>query len=179
MALTKQQKEQILEELVQKFKDSKSVIFTEYRGLDVKKISELRNQLREKNIEYKIAKKTLIQLASKEIGIKELPDNVLEGPVAIAFSYEDQLIVASLLDKFAKKNKEIKLLGGILDGKVIDADTVNQLALIPSKEELIAKLLGSMNAPISGFVGVSNNVVSGFVRILNGLKEKKESAGDI
>lgn len=177
MALTKQQKTEILDEITQKFKDSKSVIFTEYRGLDVKKISELRTQLRAKNIEYKIAKKTLIQLAAKEMGIKELPADVISGPVAVAFSYEDQIVVASLLSGFAKKNKEIKLLGGILDGKVIDAKVVEQLASIPSREELLAKLLGSMNAPISGFVGVSSNVVSGFVRALNAIKEKKETTG--
>lgn len=176
MPLTKQQKNEILDELKQKFKDAKSVIFTEYRGLDVKSISELRNQMRESKVEYKIAKKTLIRLAAKEIGIDEIPDETMNGPVAVAFSYEDQVVVASLLAKFAKEHKEqVKLIGGILDGKVIDASVVNELASIPSKEELYAKLLGSMNSPISGFVGVSSGVVSGFVRALNAVREKKEA----
>lgn len=179
MALTKGQKNQILDELTQKFKDAKSVIFTEYRGLDVKSISELRNQMRNSGVEYKIAKKTLIKLAAKEIGINELPDDVMEGPVAVAFSYEDQIIVASLLAKFAKTHKdEVRLIGGILDGKVIGADTVQELASIPSKEELYAKLLGSMMSPLSGFVGVSNGVVSGFVRAMNAIREKKEAQGE-
>ena len=178
MALTKQEKNKILEELTQKFKDAKSVIFTEYRGLDVKSISELRNQMRDSSIEYKIAKKTLIKLAAKEIGIDELPEDVVNGPVAVAFSYEDQVVVASLLAKFAKEHKEVKLIGGILDGKVIDASVVKELASIPSKEELYAKLLGSMMFPLSGFVGVSNGVVSGFVRAMNAIREKKEAEGE-
>lgn len=176
MPLTKQQKNEILDELKQKFKDAKSVIFTEYRGLDVKSISELRNQMRDSNIEYKIAKKTLIRLAAKEVCKDELPDEVVNGPVAVAFSYEDQVVVASLLAKFAKEHEEqVKLIGGILDGEVIDAGTVKELAAIPPKEELYAKLLGSMNSPISGFVGVSNGVVSGFVRAMNAVREKKEN----
>ncbi len=178
MALTKEQKNQILEELSQKFKDAKSVIFTEYRGLDVQAISELRNQMRDSGIEYKIAKKTLIKLAAKENGIDELPEDVMAGPVAVAFSYEDQVVVASLLAKFAKDHEQVKMLGGILDGKVIDAGVVKELASIPSKEELYAKLLGSMNSPISGFVGVSNGVVSGFVRAMNAIREKKEAEGE-
>jgi len=175
MPLTKQEKNKILEELVQKFKDAKSVIFTEYRGLDVASISELRNSMRDSGVEYKIAKKTLIKLAAKENGIDELPEDVVAGPVAVAFSYEDQVVVASLLAKFAKDHEQVKLIGGILDGKVIDASVVKELASIPSKEELYAKLLGSMNSPISGFVGVSSGVVSGFVRALNAVKEKKEA----
>lgn len=175
MALTRQQKTEILDELIQKFKDAKSVIFTEYRGLDVKSISDLRNQMRSSGIEYKIAKKTLIKLAAKEIGVEELPDDVMEGPVAVAFSYQDQVIVASLLAKFAKDHEQIRLIGGILDGKVIDAKVVKDLAAIPSKEELYAKLLGSMLSPISGFVGVSNGVVSAFVRVMNAVREKKEA----
>lgn len=178
MALTKSEKNQILEELVQKFKDAKSIIFTEYRGLDVKSISELRNQMRDRKIEYKIAKKTLIRLAAKEIGVNEIPDEVVAGPVAVAFSYEDQVIVASLLSKFAKTHEQVKLVGGILDGKVIDADVVNELALIPPKEVLYAKLLGSMNSPITGFVGVSNGVVSAFVRAMNAIREKKEAEAE-
>lgn len=178
MALTKQQKNDQLDALVQKFKEAKSVIFTEYRGLSVKDISKLRNKLRTENVEYKVAKKTLMRLAAKENGIENLPDDVMAGPVGVAFSYEDQVIVARLLSEFAKEHKQVKLLGGIFEGKVINADTAQEIASIPSKEVLYAKLLGSMNSPISGFVGVSMNVVSGFVRTLNAVKEQKEAAGE-
>ena len=177
MALTKEQKTQILEELVHKFKDSKSVIFTEYRGLNVKDISELRNKLREEEVEYKIAKKTLINLAAKNAGINQIPEEMVEGPIALAFSYKDQIIVTRLLSDFAKEHEQVKLLGGVMDGAIIGADMVKELASIPSKEVLYAKLLGSMNSPISGFVGISSGVVSGFVRALSAVKDKKEAEG--
>jgi large subunit ribosomal protein L10 len=170
MAITKDQKNEILNELVDKFGRSKSVVFVDYRGLDVASVSELRGELREKGAECKIAKKTLIKLAAKENKIDNLSSEIMNGPVAATFSYEDELSGLKVLFNFSKKNDNLKLLGGVIDGKVVGTDEINELAKLPSKDELLARLIGSMNAPISGMVGVMNNLVSGFVRVLDAYK---------
>lgn len=171
MAITKDQKTQILQDLVDKFGRSKTVVFSDYRGLDVASISTLRNQLREKGAETKVAKKTLIKLAAKESNIGDLGDDVMEGPVSVTFSYEDELSGLKVLFKFSKENENLKLLGGIIDGKVVSAEEIITLAKLPSHEELIAKFIGSMNAPVSGFVGTLSNLLSGMVRVLNAYKD--------
>lgn len=171
MAITKEQKKEILADLVDKFGRSKAVVFSDYRGLDVASVSDLRNRLREKGAEAKVAKKTLIKLAAEENNIEGLSDDMLEGPVSATFSYEDELSGLQVLFKFSKENDNLKLLGGIVDGKPVDADTIKQLAQLPSKEELIAKLMGSINAPVSNAVGLLGNLIGSFVRVMNAYKD--------
>ncbi len=171
MAITREKKKEILQDLIDKFTKSKTVVFSDYRGLDVSSISDLRNQLRAGGSECKVAKKTLMRLAAKETDIGELGDDIMEGPVSATFSYEDELAGLQILFKFSKGNENLKLLGGIIDGKVVGKDEIIQLAKLPSKEELYAKLIGSMNAPVSGAVGVLSNILSGFVRVLNAYKD--------
>ena len=171
MAITKEQKTQILQELVDKFGRSKAVIFSDYRGLDVSSISDLRNRLREKGAECKVAKKTLIRLAAKESNLEGLGDEVMEGPVSVTFSYEDEMAGLKALFKFSKENENLKLLGGIINGKVVSAEEIIQLAKLPSHEELMAKFIGSINAPVSGFVGILSNLTSSLVRALSAYKD--------
>ncbi|MBU1017405.1 50S ribosomal protein L10 [Patescibacteria group bacterium] len=171
MAITKQQKTEILQELVDKFGRSKSVVFSDYRGLDVASVSDLRNKLREKDAETKVAKKTLIKLAAKESGVDDLGDDMLTGPVSATFSYEDEMTGLKVLFNFSKTNENLKLLGGVINGKVVGAEEIIQLAKLPGREELLAKLMGSMSAPVSGFVGILGNLLGGFVRVLNAYKE--------
>ena len=178
MAITKEQKAQILQDLVDKFGRSKAVVFSDYRGLDVSSISNLRDRLREKGAETKVAKKTLIRLAAKESNIGELGDEVMEGPVSVTFSYEDEMAGLKALFKFSKENKNLKLLGGIINGKVASAEEIIQLAKLPSHEELIAKFIGSINAPVSGFVGILNNVLGGFVRVLQAYKDSLPASAE-
>ena len=176
MAVTRQKKEEALRELIDRFTRSKTVVFADYRGLDVKSISGLRKQLREKESELKVGKKTLMRLAAKEIGVDEIGSEEMEGSVAAIFSYEDELSGLRILFKFSKENEKRKLLGGIIDGKVVDPNVVQQYAKLPSREELLAKFLGSLNAPLTGFVGVLSNVIGGFVRVVNAYKESFPSA---
>lgn len=171
MAITREQKKEILQELIEKFTKSKSVVFSEYRGLTVSGISDLRKQLRAKGAECKVAKKTLMRLAAREINIDELADEIMEGPVAAIFSYEDELAGLKILFKFSGSNENLKLLGGIIEGKIVGKDEIIKLAKLPGREELLAKLLGSMNAPVSGFVGILGNILGGFVRVLNAYKD--------
>jgi len=170
MAVTREQKKEILAGLVDQFARTKSVIFADYRGLTVSGISELRKRLREKDAECKVAKKTLMRLAAKKNNLPDLADSIMEGPVAATFSYTDELSGLQVLFKFSKENENLRLLGGIIDGKSVDVEEIKKLAKLPSKNELYAKLLGSMNAPVSGFVGVLGNLLGGFVRVVNAYK---------
>ena len=172
MAVTRQKKEEVLKELVDKFGRSKSVVFADYRGLDVSSISDLRSQLRKQDAEMKVAKKTLIALAAKD-SVGDLDASVMEGPVVATFSYEDELTGIQILYKFSKKNENLKLLGGIVDGKVVGPEVIQKYAKLPSKEELLAKLVGSMASPLSGFVGIGNSLVAGIVRVLSAYKDTK------
>jgi large subunit ribosomal protein L10 len=172
MAVTKQKKSEILKDLVEKFGKSKSIIFADYRGLSVANLSDLRRKLRKTHAEMKVAKKTLMNIAAKENKLDEVGRSIMEGPVAAVFSYEDELSGIKVLFQFSKENEKLKLLGGLMEGKVIDADTVKKYAKIPSREELLAKFMGSVKSPVSGFVGVLSNLMGGFVRVVNAYKDK-------
>jgi len=172
MAVTKEQKSEILKGLVEKFGKSKSVVFAEYRGLDVSNLTNLRKELRGVKAEMKVAKKTLMDIAAKENKIEGLDASGMEGPVAAAFSYDDPLSGIKVIFKFSKTNDKLKILGGIIDGKIVSADVVKKYAKLPSREELLAKFMGSVQSPVSGFVGVLSNLMSGFVRVINSYKDK-------
>jgi large subunit ribosomal protein L10 len=170
MAITRQKKEAILQDLIDKFGRSQSVVFADYRGLDVASISDLRRELRKGAAEMKVAKKTLINLAAKDT-VGQLDPSTMEGPVVATFSYEDPLSGIQILYKFSKKNENIKLLGGIVDGKMVGPDVIQQYAKLPTREELLAKFIGSINAPLSGFVGIGSSLVGGIVRALSAYKD--------
>ena len=172
MAVTRQKKEEALKELVDKFGKSKSVVFAEYRGIDVSGLTSLRKELRGANAEMKVAKKTLINIAAKENKIEDIDPSIMEGAVAATFSYDDPLSGIKVIFKFSKSNDKLKILGGIIDGKVVSADVVKQYAKLPSREELLAKFMGSVKSPASGFVGILNNLMGGLVRVINAYKDK-------
>jgi large subunit ribosomal protein L10 len=159
--------------LAEKFKAMKGMIMTEYHGLSVAQISELRNQLRKNGCEYLVVKNTLSKIALKEVGI-ESANEYFEGPTAIVVESDDPVSPAKIVSEFSKKCDKLVIKGGLLDGKVITKNEINALASLPTKEVLIGKMLGSMNAPISNFVGVLSAVTRNFVCVLNAIKEKKE-----
>lgn len=175
MPVTREKKSVVLQDLIDKFARSKTVIFAGYRGLAVKGMSALRGQLRKGGSEMKIAKKTLMQIAAKENGIDAIPADAMEGPVAATFSYEDELAGLQALYKFSKENETLVLLGGIIDGKVVGPAEVKKYATLPSREQLLAKFMGSMNAPVTGWVSGLGNVIGGFVRALNAYKNSRSS----
>lgn len=174
MSLTKEKKAEVLKVLVQKMKDAKSVIFADFQGLPVKDMKILRRELMKEGASLQVAKKTLIRIAAKEIGHTEIPDEVLEGPVSAVFSLNDEIVAAKLIYNFGKKNKNLKLRGALLDGKVLSVAETKELAMLPSKIELIAKFIYVIKSPLSGFHGVLNNTIAGFVRALNAIREKRE-----
>lgn len=174
MAKTKEQKKQIIKDLVEKIKRAKSVIFVSFEKLGVKDNENLRNELRKESGEYYVAKKTLTDLAFKEAGIKDIKMKEFDGQTAVVFGYEDEIAPARIVNNFKKDLKDkIEFKGGILEGKFIDLSIVSKLAQLPSKAELYAKIVGSINAPVSGFVNVLNGNLRKLIYVLNAIKEEK------
>lgn len=170
----KEQKVQAVQELKDKFSSSSSAILVDYKGLNVQEVTELRSAFRQAGVEYKVYKNTLTEIAAKDVGLEELIP-FLSGPTAIAFSEHDPVAPAKILTDAIKKYNKIEFKVGVVDGKVIDVNGVKALAQLPSREELIAKMLGSMNAPITNLVGTLSGTVRGLVYTLNAIKEQKEA----
>jgi large subunit ribosomal protein L10 len=159
--LTKEQKKQIVEELADRIKRQQSLIFTDVTGVNVSGIQDLRRKLREAEIEYKIAKKNLIKLALEKEK-KDMNIDEFKGSLGLAFSYKDPIRSAKILDNFSKEHKEFKILGGIMENKVLAIEDIEELAKIPSKDELLAMFIGSLKAPITNFA----NILQGSTRNL-------------
>ncbi len=166
------QKKALVEDLVSKLNASCAGVVVDYRGITVADDTKLRKELREAGVNYFVVKNTLLSRAAKEAGIEGL-DPVLEGTTALALSNEDYIAPAKILCTFAGNNKFFKIKSGFVDGKVMPVDEINELSKLPSKEVLIAKALGGLNAPISGFATVLNGTLKGLVVALNAIAEKQ------
>ena len=143
-----------------------------YKGITVAEDTKLRKDLREAGNEYRVVKNTLLSRALETAGIEGL-DHVLEGTTAIAVNSEDYVSAAKILSSFADKNKKFEIKAGFIDGKAVDVNSVKELAELPPKEVLVAKALGGLNAPITGFVTVLNGTLKGLVVALNAIAEKQ------
>lgn len=170
---TRAQKETSVAELKDSLTRSKMTIVSDYRGLTVKEITDLRRQLQKVDADYTVAKNTLVKVALKgdELGNQLAP--LLKGPTALAVSYGDPVAPAKILVDFMKKAKKTELRGGVLEGKAVGADQVKAIAELPSREQLVAKLLGTMQAPISGFVRVLAGVPNNLVYALEAIRKQK------
>lgn len=173
MAITKDKKAELLKDLQDKFGRAESVYFADYRGLSVKDMGALRGKLREEGVDFRVAKKTLMQLSLKNSDLPEAPAEVMEGPVGAAFSYEGVIAAVKALHEFSKGNDNLTILGGLVDGKFITKAEAVELAKLPTRDELLAKLVGSMKAPVSGFYGVTSGVLRNFVQVLKAYGEQK------
>lgn len=170
-----EEKKQIVKLLADKIKSSKSFVLADYRGLSVDEDTQMRQSLRKEGLEYKVYKNTITKLAAEQNGIEGL-DAFLTGPTAIAFSETDPVLPAKCLAEFAKKFKKFELKAGVVEGEVFDENAIKTIASLPSKEELLAKALGALNAPISGFVNVLNGNIRGLVVALNAIKDQKQQS---
>ncbi len=177
MPVTKQQKAEILKELNDKFGKAKAIYFSKNKGLPVKKVGDLRKKLFKEGVELMVAKKTLFRLASKNNNLPELPNELMDGPVSAAFGYGDVISPARVLYDFAKENENLELLGGLVEGRLLSKAEAKHLATLPSREVLLAKLVGSMKSPISGFHGVLAGVLRKFVYGLKAVHDKKAVTG--
>ena len=140
-------------QIKEKLTTAQSVVLVDYRGLNVAEVTELRKQFRAAGVEYAVLKNSLVGIAAKEVGIEGL-DSILEGPTALAFGMTDAVAPAKIIAEFAKKNDQLKGKAGILDGAILDVAGVEKLSAIPSREVLIAKVMGSMMSAVSKLVYV-------------------------
>ncbi len=167
-----EQKKQYVDSLTDKFKNSVAGVFVDYKGITVEQDTKLRKELREAGVDYFVAKNTMLRFATKNAGLEEL-HHVLEGTVAVGLSAEDPICAAKILNKYAENSKgSFKIKAGFVDGKILDQQMVSDLGNLPSKEELIAKTLGSLNVPISGFVNVLAANIRGLVIALDQIAKK-------
>ncbi|MCL6605838.1 MAG: 50S ribosomal protein L10 [Paenibacillus sp.] len=145
-----QAKQDAVNVVAAKLQNSITTVVADYRGLNVAQVTELRKQLREAGVEFQVLKNTLLRRATAAAELTEL-DEILTGPTAIAFSTTDVVAPAKILNDFAKKNDALKLKGGVVEGKVIDADQIKALAELPSRDGLLSMLLSVLQAPMRNF----------------------------
>lgn len=168
-------KKEIVTQLHEDLKKSKIVIVTDYKGLDVAAVTKLRSQLTKENIDYRVIKNTLLRRASENTSAAVLYD-MFKGPSAVAISYDDPVSPAKILAKFSEENNKLEIKGGVLDGKVLDANGIKALSSLPSREVLLSQVLSAMNAVPTGIVQVLAAVPRNMMNVLNAIKEKKEAA---
>ncbi len=169
MALTKTQKQKILEDLKEMLSRQKAIILVGITGLKVKDISQLRKKLKAIDGNLKVVKKTLIELAFKESNLKFDKDKFREE-IALAFGFKDEILPAKIVYQFSRENENIKILGGYLEGNFKEAEEIITLAQLPTREELLARLVGSISSPISGLVNVLQGNIKGLIRVLAQVK---------
>ncbi len=173
--MNRTEKKQIVESLHDSFSRSKIVILTDYKGLDVEHINELRRKLREAEVEYKVVKNTLIVRASEDTDAALIKD-YFKGPSALAFSYNDLVAPAKVLTEFAKKNEKLEIKIGVMDGKVISLDEIKALSALPSREILLGQVLSAMNGVPTSLVRALNDVPTRLLNVLQAVKDQKEAA---
>lgn len=169
---TKEQKQNIVKDLETKIEKQKSIVFMDFSGVKVKELAQLREKLREEGNEMKVAKKTLMTIALKNKGV-ELDSKKLNGEVAMVFGYEDEIAPSRMVYQFSKENQKAKILGGFLENKFYEMADVIRLAELPSKQQLLGILAGTLSAPASNLVSVLSGNMRKLVFALSQIKEKK------
>ena len=166
-------KEQVIE-LTEKLEKAKAIYFTDYLGLDVGSVTELRKMFFEQEIEFCVAKNTLIKLAAENNKIEGLED-FLSGPTALAISYDEPTKPAKVIKKFAKAHEKPEVKGILFEGRVLQSDRFESIASLPSREELLSHFVGTIQSPLSGLVRILNASMSNMVYVLTNLKDSKNN----
>lgn len=173
MPKTREQKSEQIKQLTDKLKANSTIVIAEFTGLSMDDLTTFRRKAREKGVFFNIVKNTLFTKAAKDAGIKGFDVNKISKQLAIATGDADEATVSKLVYEFAKSsNEKVKIYSGILENKVVPVETIIKLAQLPSREELLAKVVGSLSAPINGFVRVLNGPLQGFYNIAKALSEK-------
>lgn len=175
MAISKKRKQELLAEYLDLLERSNAVIVTDYRGLTVNKITEMRNRVREAEGVYHVAKNTLFQRALKQQSLS-MPEEWFEGPMAVGFCFGEAPKVAKILADFAKDNENLRIKGALLGARVINVKQVEVLADLPPLDVLRAQIVGVLQAPAAQLVGVLNGVLAGFTGVLAARAEQLEGA---
>lgn len=170
--MNKAQKATKVQELHDKFSRASAAVIVEYRGLNVANISDLRNQLREKNVELQVIKNTLALRSLDDTAFAPL-NMYLEGPTAVAISYDDPVAPAKVLTEYVKKSEILKIKVGVVEGAAYNQQQLGELAKLPGRQELMGSFVGTLAAPLQNFVGGFNSMLSQFVQVLKAVEEKK------
>lgn len=173
--MDKLQKEELVKGLREKLSTAKVVITTDYKGLDVAAVSDLRRKLKDAGVEYQVVKNTLLRRVAEDNQMA-LMEECFKGPSAIAYSFDDPVAPAKVLTEFAKVNDNLEIKAGVMDDQLLDMAAIKALSSLPSKEVLLAQLLSTMNGVPTSFVRVLNAVPQGLVNILSALKDQKAEA---
>lgn len=170
--MNRTEKETIVQELAQRLADTPATFLADYRGINVEQATQLRRELTQAGVEYRVVKNNLLKLAAQGTPSEEL-QSFCAGPTAIALSGADPVAPAKILSKFAKEIDAFELKAGVLSGKLLSVTEIGALAALPSREELLAKALSSMNAPVSNFVGTMAAMPRSLVQVLNAIGQSK------
>jgi len=172
-----QAKVQKVSEIAERLKTAKSMVMVDYKGISVEEINALRGKFREAEVDYVVLKNTLVRRAMEEVGITEL-DHLLVGPSAFAFGMKDEVGPAKVVAEFIQQSKSEKMTikAGLVSGQVVDADAIMELSKLPPKDVLIARMMGSLNAPVTNFVGVLSATLRSLVYAVDAVRKQKEGA---
>lgn len=169
------EKKNIVDQLHDNLSRSTTVILSDYKGLDVSTINDLRRKLRESDVEFKVVKNTLLGIASQDTDVFLIKD-YFKGPNAIALSFDDPVAPAKILSEFAEKHDKLEIKVGVMNGKVLDLSAIKALSSLPSREVLLTQVLSAMNGLPTAFVRALNNVPGRLLNVLQAIKDKKEAA---
>lgn len=164
-----------VESIRERLSDAAAAILTDFRGLNVGEISQLRSKLRDAGAEYKVVKNTLLERAAESLGIPGL-EPYLQGPTAVAFSKRDPIAPARILAEYIRQMKKLEVKAGLVEGRVLTADQVKALADLPSKNRLLSMVLGNMKSPLAGLAGVLVALQRNLVYALDQIRQKRETA---
>ncbi len=172
--LTREQKKELAKQFIENLINSKTTVIVDFKGMTVADINALRRELREHGIDMKVLKKTVAQVALDDQKI-DLNVREMEGQLAFVYGGEDEVSAPKIINKFAKDNENLKILAGILEKKPLTQSETVALAKLPSKEELLAKVVGSLKSPVSGLVNTLSGNLRNLVYVLQAIKDKKEA----
>ncbi len=170
--MNKQDKVKEVGDLRERFSKVKAVILTDFTGLNVHKVTELRTKLRATKIEYKVVKNTLAKKAAEGTLIEAIKDHFL-GPVGVVLSYDDPVAMAKVLADFSKKEEKLRIKIGVFENKIVDLNEIRKIANLPSREVLLSQLLAGIQSPIRGFVGILDGIMRNFIFTVDAIKELK------
>ena len=173
--LTRKEKEKMKDDIAEALKKAELVVVTDYRGLNVEAINTLRRRLRDEQCRFRVTRNTMNKWACREVGFEQL-EEFFEGPTAIAYADEDPVAAAKVFNEFTKENENLIIKGGILSGQMVSPARIKELGEIPSREILLSKVVGGVQAPISGLVGALQGTLSQLVHTVDAVRRQKESA---
>lgn len=163
----------VVKEVAEQLKRAKSVFLTDFTGLNVEEINQLRRSCREASVEYRVVKNTLVKRSFESAGCEEL-GAYLDGPTALAFGLEDPVAPAKVISEFAKKIDKPKIKACLFEGVLVGTDKIEEIANLPGREELLAKLVGTLNAPLYNLAGALGGVLRNFVYVIDAVRREKE-----